>query len=408
MTKVSRAIAGLALGLAGAASARAVDLPPGTPLSVRLTTRVSSRASHPGDAVGAALIAPVEVDGQTVLPAGWILRGTVREAGRLGGRASLRLEFSELVDEDDGTSPIATRIVAVDNSRESVAEDGRIVGLRPKRRLPSPLASVLMVLAHDHPITLAAFAAGRLVLRAAQHAAIDYPPGVELSLALAAPLAVGGDPSPEPGPAAAADPALSDLAGAVPYRTQARRHRPADVTNLLLVGSEAQVVSAFRAAGWTRARPMCLRARLRGLEALVLNSSYAAAPVSRLDLEGRPPDLVFEKQNNTLAKRHHVRLWREADPAGRTVWVGAATHDVGIVFARSLHTFTHRIDPRIDEERGKIVNDLRLTGSVEATALLDRPHPPEAGPNATGEPIETDGRMALVVLRPESAALLPE
>ncbi len=73
---------------------------------------------------------------------------------------------------------------------------------------------------------------------------------------------------------------------------------------------------------------------------------------------------------------------------------------MGITFARRLHVFTHRIDPRIDGEREKIVNDLQLTGEVAATALVDRPRPPEPGADATGETLETDGRMALVVLRP--------
>jgi hypothetical protein len=392
---------GAALALGGASSARAVELPVGTPLSVRLTTRVSSSRSHAGDAVAAVLITPVEVDGLTVLPAGWTLRGIVREAGKVGGRASLDLEFSELVDEDDEESSISTRVVAVDNSRESVEDDGRIVGLRPKRRLPSPLAAVLMLLAHEHPVALAAFEAGRLVLRAVQRSAIDYGPGVELSLALAAPLQVTGDPTPVP--QWAPDPSLSALAQTVPFRTQAtKRHRDADVTNLLLVGSQAKVEDAFVEAGWAQARPMGLRERFRALLALVLKHGCQTAAVSRLDLEGRPPDLVFEKQNNTLSKRHHVRLWQEEDSRGDTVWVGAATHDVAIAFDRSRHAFTHRIDPRIDAEREKIVNDLRLTGEVATTSIVDRSHPPLAG-NAATDPIETDGRMAVVVLRPAPA-----
>jgi LssY C-terminus len=388
------------LALAGAVSARAVEVPAGTPLSVRLTTGVSSRTSRAGDPVSAVLIAPVQVDRRTVLPAGSALRGTVLEAGELGGRAVLRLDFSELVDEGRGNAPVGTRVVAVDNARESVEDDGRIVGVRRKRRLPSPLAGLLMLLAEDHPIGIAAFAAGRLVLRAAQHTAIDYAPGVELRLALAAPLEVASDPPLDP--PAPADPALVAFALTVPFRTQVPRgHRKADVTNLLLVGSPAQVEEAFAAAGWTRARPMCLRARIRGLLALILKRTDSAAAVSRLDLEGRPPDLVFEKQNDTLAKRHHVRIWREEGPPGRTVWVGAATHDVGIAFARRVHAFTHRIDPRIDAEREKIVDDLQLTGEVAAAALVDRPRPPDTGEDdVTGAPIETDGRMALVVLQP--------
>jgi LssY-like putative type I secretion system component LssY len=393
-------LAVLTLALAGSLPARAVELPAGTPLSVRLTSGVSSRTSRAGDPVSAVLIAPVQVDDRTVLPAGSPLRGTVLEAGELGGRSILRLDFSELVDEGRGNSPIGTRVVAVDNARESVEEDGRIVGVRRKRRLPTPVAGFLMLLAEDHPIGIAAFAAGRLVLRAAQHTAIDYPPGVELRLALAAPLQIASDPLPDP--PTPADPALVAFALGVPFRTQTPRgHRDADVTNLLLVGSQAQVEEAFQSAGWTPARPMCLRARLRGLLALVLKRTDRAAAVSRLDLQGRPPDLVFEKQNDTLTKRHHVRMWREEGPPGRTVWVGAATHDVGVAFVRRLHAFTHRIDPHIDAEREKIVNDLQLTGEVAAAALVDRPRPSGTGEDdVTSAPVETDARMALVVLQP--------
>jgi len=397
-------LAFVTLAVAGVPPARAVELPAGTPLSVRLKTSVSSRTSTAGDPVSAVLVAPVEVDGRTVLTAGWTLHGTVREAGEQGGRALLRLEFSEIGHEGLGNSPIGARLVAVDNARESVDGDGRIVGLRRKHRLPSPVAGLLMLLAEDHPIGIAAFAAGRLVLRAAQHTAIDYPPGVELGLALTSSLEVPDDPPPDP--PVAADPSLVAFVRTVPFRTQVPRgHRNGDPTNLLLVGAQAQVEEAFLSAGWTRARPMGLRARARGLLALVLKRSDHAAAVSRLDLQGRPPDLVFEKQNDTLAKRHHVRIWREEGPPGRTVWVGAATHDVGIAFARRLHAFTHRIDPRIDEEREKIVNDLQLTGEVSAIALVDRPRPPDAGvDDVTSAPIETDGRMALVVLRPPPPA----
>lgn len=395
---IVRGLAVALLSLGGVASTRAIELPIGTPLSVRLTSRVSSRASQPGDAIAAVLIAPVEIDGDTVIPAGWTLRGVVSEAGKSGGRATLRLDFSQLADENDEESPIATRLLAVDNSRESVEDGGRIIGIQPKRRLPSTVATLLMVLAHENPLALGVFTAGRLALRAAQHSAIDYKPGVELSLALAAPLEIAAD---TPSQEVAADPALTVLAQALPFRTQApRRHQDADVTNLLVVGSRTQVEGTFADAGWTQARPMGFRARCRGLLALVLKRSYQPAAVSQLDLGGRPPDLVFEKQNNTLAKRHHVRMWQQEDSDGRTVWVGAATHDVAIVFSRSRHAFTHRIDPHIDLEREKIVNDLQLTRGVVTSSFVERPERPQLGGDAESDLLETDGRMAIVVLRP--------
>jgi hypothetical protein len=396
-----RAAVVAALALASAAPARAVDVPADTPLAIRLTTHVSSRHSRPGDPVGAVLLAPVKIDGREVLAAGCTLRGRVREAGKEGGLAKLRLDFPELVDEEGRTLPIGTRVLTIDDAKESVASDGRIEGVRPMRRLPSRFVALLMLVAHAHPVALALFEAGRLVVRAAEHAAIDYPPGVELTLSLEAPLEI--EPYPPSAPPPAVDPSLPALARTLPLRTRAPRlHRDSDLTNVLLVGSRAQLQSAFVEAGWTEARPMCMRARVRGLVALATHRGYKTAPVSRLELAGRPPDLVYEKQNDTLAKRHHVRIWLRSGGEGLEgdgVWVGAASHDVALAFDHRDHIFTHRIDPRIDAERDKIVNDLQLAGRVAAASLVERPGVPSHGVNATGDTIETDGRMAVLVLR---------
>ena len=395
------------MALAAAHPGRAFELPTGTRLSIRLTTRVSSRASRPGERVGAVLIAPVEVGGRLVMPAGNAVRGTVRDVKKQHGRASLTLDFSEIVVDDGVGLPMDARVTAIEDSRESVTEDGRIVGVRPMRRLPTPLLAFAMVLADVQPLVMGAFAAARLVLRALQHAAIDYPPGVELTLALEAPLEIE-EPAPMV-PLPVADAALSDFVQGLPFRTQsAKHHTDSDVTNLLFVGSQAQVAEAFAGAGWTRARSMSVRARLRGLVALVTKRGYKTAAVSRHELESRPPDLVFQKQNNTLAKRHHVRIWKYPEgPGGETVWVGAATHDVAIVFDRSHHAFTHRIDPRIDVERTKIVHDLQHTGQVGAVFLVDRDDAPSLADGAEGPVMETDGRMAVVVLGPPSAVFVP-
>ena len=392
------------MAIAGASPLPAFELPVGTRLSIRLVTHVSSRASHPGDRVGAVLIAPVELGGRLVLPAGNTIRGHVRDVEKQHGRASLRLDFSELVDDDGVALPIDTRITSIEDSRESVTEDGRIVGFRPMRRLPSPFVAFVMLVADVEPVVIGVFAAARLVLRALQHPAIDYPPGVELTLALRAPLEIAEPPPWVPPPAA--DSALSAFVQALPFRTQsAKHHTDSDVTNLLFVGSEAQVAAAFAGAGWTRARSMGVRARLRGLVALATRRSYKAAAVSRQELESLPPDLVFEKQNNTLAKRHHVRIWKYCQgPVGETVWVGAATHDVAIVFDRRHHAFTHRIDPRIDFEREKIVNDLQLTGQVASVSLVDRDDAPPITEGTGVAAMETDGRMAVLVLRPPATA----
>ena len=84
---------------------------------------------------------------------------------------------------------------------------------------------------------------------------------------------------------------------------------------------------------------------------------------------------------------------------GKPVWVCAATHDTGIDFSEENHTFIHKIDPQIDRERAKVVNDLLLTGMVESLAVVDRPKVPTKSRNATGDELITDGRQAVVILK---------
>src|ERR1039458_3665369 len=62
--------------------------PPGTLIQIRLTTTVGSYASTAGTRVSAVLIAPVMVDGETVLPAGSVGSGIVRRAARVGLNSS--------------------------------------------------------------------------------------------------------------------------------------------------------------------------------------------------------------------------------------------------------------------------------------------------------------------------------
>ena len=124
---------------------------------------------------------------------------------------------------------------------------------------------------------------------------------------------------------------------------------------------------------------------------------YKEAPVSILFLDDRPPDLAFEKTNNTFSARHHLRIWRRPGVfGGKPVWVSSSTHDTGIDFSEENRTFIHKIDPHIDRERAKVVNDLLFTGTVKGLALVDRPSVPAKGYNATGDQILTDGRMAVL------------
>jgi hypothetical protein len=244
-------------------------------------------------------------------------------------------------------------------------------------------------------------AAKSAILRPAD-AEISYEPGVELRLRLNEPLEL----EPVPGAEPAFDPVASEsdlirLVTRQPFRTTAQKPpKPSDITNLMFIGSEEQLSQTFFSAGWATAAALNAQSTLETFRAIAELRGYKEAPMSILLLDGRAPELVFQKQNNTFAERHHLRIWRSKDTfQGAPVWLCAATHDTGIEFSPQNRTFIHTIDPLIDRERSKVVNDLLLTGRVRSLALVDRPEVPKKSHNATGDELLTDGRMAVLILK---------
>ena len=167
----------------------------------------------------------------------------------------------------------------------------------------------------------------------------------------------------------------------------------------MFAGSREQVEAAFDAAGWTTAAARTPESVLETIRAVAEHRGYKDAPMSILTLDGQKPDMVFQKQNNTFAKRHHLRIWkRSGELDGREIWVSSATHDVGIEYSLENGTFIHNIDSKIDDERKKAVSDLQFSGKVKRTCLVDRPAVPRRSQNATGDDLITDGKMAVLVL----------
>jgi hypothetical protein len=381
-------------------------VPVGTEIQIRLKTKVSTQSSKPKDPVEAVVIAPVMVNGEFVIPAGAVARGTVEKAvqsSKSDERSSLLLSFTEL--EIAGVkSKLSTQVAAVENARESIDEQGQITGIVASETISGRLDSGLAKLGERAASFADLLGTVKKAVLKEPESDITYDTGVELSLKTTAALELKGPSG--PGPAAKLVPVadengLARMLSRQPFQTVAEKPpKPSDITNIMLVGTLEQVQKAFADGGWSSAAALSAQAKLETFRAIAEQRGYKEAPVSVLLLDGHPPDIVFEKLTNTFAQRHHLRVWKRPDTfAGQPVWVIAATHDTGIEFSEQNRTFIHKIDSQIDRERAKVVNDLLLTGRVKSVALVDRPAVPEHGQNATGDNVETDGKMAVLVLQ---------
>jgi hypothetical protein len=383
----------------------AVQAPAGTEIQLRLKTKVATNSSRAKDAVEALVIAPVMVNGALAIPAGSIARGVVQEVkpSKTDERALLNLSFNEL--ELGGKKiKVSTQVSEVDNAREQIDDKGQILGILSSETISGGLDQGIGKVAQKYSSLADILNVAKGAVLKPVETDIVYEPGVELTVKLTQPVDVSETPS--PGPAANLEPvsnpdALAEMVNRQPYQTRAQNPpKPSDMTNLMFIGSQEQVRAAFAAAGWSEAAALSGQSKLETFRAIAELRGYKEAPVSILLLDEQPPDLVLEKQNNTFAKRHHLRIWRRPVTfEGKPVWVCAATHDTGIALSEKDHTFIHKIDPQIDRERAKVVNDLILSGKVRSQALAERPNVPRESQNATGDKLITDGKMAVLILQ---------
>jgi hypothetical protein len=377
-------------------------LPVGTQIELRLTSEASSDKPS-GTVVTAVVIVPVLLNGVPALNAGTQVSGNTADAAPAkpatdaGGEksATLRLQFTKIADTSGRSQTLSCTVVSVDNAREKVDDSGLITGIIASQTYEGLLNAGLGKLSGQFGTLLNA-AKGAFLKDV--DPSIDYKPGVELTVKLTKELNWNSSaPASSVGAIAPAE-ALAALVAVEPFRTVAQNPpKPSDLTNLMFIGTEEQVKTAFKEAGWFTAAELSATSRAETARAIIENRGYSEAPMSVLYLDSKPPDLTFQKQNNTFDKRHHIRIWLRPEKfSGQPVWVAAATHDTGITLSPVSHNFTHGIDPNIDAERSKVTNDLLFTGQVKAIALVDRPQVPEDLSNATGDKLISDHKIAVL------------
>lgn len=172
----------------------------------------------------------------------------------------------------------------------------------------------------------------------------------------------------------------------------------ADLINVAFVGSQETLQDAFLAAGWSSTAELSRKSFGQTYKAFTQRQGYAEAPVSKLYYQGRLPDLVFQKSLNSIAKRHHVRLWKVIGPSGEEIWLGAATHDITVGFNKKNMGLLHKIDENVDRERGKVTNDLQFAGAAQSIAYVPRDFTLDPG-------TKSDRALALMILQPPPPTL---
>lgn len=389
----------MACSLAGLAAAIYITAAAAAPVTqdllIRLHTPLTTM-NKAGARFDAIVTGCVHADCTPLLPPGSTIQGHVKQVHAVGfglrrEKASMALAFDGCLLPDGGVVQCRLELLTIDNAREAVSAGNRIHGIlaanhphsllgglwvRPTSALLPRSASgitgagrMIYTGISPHPLVGGAIIATRLAVLRLPEPEIYIPAGTEMLVRATGDL----HEHPEPRDQAALPDDLSARLMAAPVQvSQPDGSLAADIVNIAIRGSKHDVAQAFLGAGWMPTDPLNTRTFARSYRAFTSLEAYPTAPVSPLRYQGRLPDLVFQKSFNSMAKRHHIRLWQVDSPDG-PVWLGAATHDIGISFDWKRLALSHRIDREIDRERDKVVADLHFGGCASHVTRLERP-----------------------------------
>jgi hypothetical protein len=188
----------------------------------------------------------------------------------------------------------------------------------------------------------------------------------------------------------------------IPRRVADKTGNPGDMVNFLLIGSEADMQQAFKTAGWVQVDKTTQDALIHGLVSTLSKQAYLEMPMSMLYLFGRSQDYGFAHAVpiEVAKTRNHLRIWKAPfDVDGQTLWVGAATHDIGFEQDERNNGVTHKIDPDIDKEREYVGETLYDTGLVTKFEHVTPSDPLKEAKTATGGSFHSDGRLIVMSLK---------
>jgi hypothetical protein len=187
----------------------------------------------------------------------------------------------------------------------------------------------------------------------------------------------------------------------IPRRIADKAGDPGDMVNFLMIGSQEEMEKAFTTAGWVKVDANVKETVLNGFLASMSKESYLTMPMSPLYLFGRQQDYGWAHAEPiaVVASRNHLRIWKAAFQVhGRTLWVGAATHDVGFEKDQRNNGLTHKIDPNIDLERDYVEKTLASTGLVAEVAHILPANPMQEARTATGGSFHSNGQVLVLKL----------
>lgn len=176
--------------------------------------------------------------------------------------------------------------------------------------------------------------------------------------------------------------------------------RPMEPINVILIGREADLETAFAQAGWEPTDRISFASSWRLLVAELRNQPPPRAPGLPTFWHGQPNQRGFQHVDpgGSVRERHHLHLWdTDFRVSGASVWLGTVHFDKEAKTNSGTGLLIHQVDADIDKERDALRAVLlrsKCAGKIDEAVVTE----PMAGKNAIGNPFFTDGKAIVAFL----------
>jgi len=355
-----------------------LTIPAGIPIKLQLVESVSSAHARAGDHLGFVVVRDVNVEGLTVISAGTAANGSVTAVkGKrflgIGGRVALKLDS----------------VVLANGQRIALRARMAVKGRTRVKMMAAAMIATGLVFLPAAAVFLLTRGHDSVVLKST---AIVAHSDVATSIPSAGLQASMERPS-----------ELAEMMDYLPPRVVNGDGREGDMLNLIFVVQPEDLQQTFARAGWIKTddwKPIFVWHLLRH------RNHDGQLPMAKFYLFGRVQDYSYAlpDPHAIVTRRHHLRIWKtDYTMDGTPIWVGAASHDVAIVFAKRGHLINHRIDPNVDAERDFVGSNLAEKLSVDRAQYLSSNKPVLQAQTSSGDSYHSDGRLLLLNLQATSA-----
>lgn len=347
-------------------------IPDGTAVRLRLTHTVSSLRARVGDPLDFIVENDVKVGGSTVIRAKSPARGTV--IGVKGKRClGIAGEVAYQLDS----------VALVNGETVGLRGQGQVKGSYHIWRMVAGIAATGLFYMPAAPVFLLTRGGNSTLLK-----------GTEITAQIDGETSLLSADAPSTGETIAG---LNDMMENLQPRVMDGEGREGDMVNLIFVAQNDELQQAFKRAGWVKTDPW---RPIMAWHLLLYRTHDVKLPMARFYLFGRKQDYSYAlpDPNAIVSRRHHIRIWKtQYTVDGNPLWVGSASYDEGIQFAKHGRIINHTIDPEVDTERDFVGIDLAETSKVHEE-YVHAENPVFQARTASGEAYHSDSRILLLDL----------